>query len=112
MPEIKQGDILLTEDCFEGINEVERAFAHLLLCGIFDRVSEVILGKHEQFDDQGTGRNSLDVLKEVLNGKEIPILADFDCCHTHPMFTMPLGVDLVIDFDSESVFLPESWCSN
>ncbi|PHM65976.1 hypothetical protein Xsto_01479 [Xenorhabdus stockiae] len=112
MPEIKTGDILLIEDCFKGIELVERAFSHLLLCGIFDKVSAIILGKHEQFDDKGTGRNSLDVLKEVLNGKEVPVLADFDCCHTHPMFTMPLGVDIVVDFDSESVYLPEPYCVN
>ncbi|OTA16498.1 peptidase S66 [Xenorhabdus vietnamensis] len=112
MPEIKQGDILLIEDCHQGIEEVERAFAHLLICGIFNKASAIILGKHEQFNDRGTGRTALDVLKEVLNGKEMPIVADFDCCHTHPMLTMPLGVDIVIDFDSESVFLPEPWCVN
>ncbi|MDX7989966.1 hypothetical protein FE394_00250 [Xenorhabdus sp. Reich] len=112
MPEIKQGDILLIEDCHQGIESVERAFAHLLLCGVFDKVSAIILGKHEQFNDRGTGRTSLDVLKEILNGKEVPILAEFDCCHTHPMFTMPIGVDIVIDFDAESIFLPEPWCTN
>ncbi len=88
---------------------VERAFAHLKLCGVFDRVAAVILGKHELFDDKGSGRDSLTVLREVLNGQPLPVLADFDCCHTHPMLTMPLGVQASVDFDAGQVRLCEPW---
>ncbi|WHX24504.1 hypothetical protein QNH47_09860 [Virgibacillus halodenitrificans] len=40
---------------------------------IFDKVAGITLGKHEQFDDLGTGKQPLDLLKEQLDGLEIPI---------------------------------------
>lgn len=107
MPDINFGDVLLIEDSLKGIETVERSFAHLLACGVFDRVSAIVLGKHELFDDKGTGRTPLDVLLEVLNGKEIPILYGFDSCHTHPMLVTPLGVDVEIDFDNHQFSLVE-----
>jgi len=58
---------------------------------VFDRIGGIILGKHEQFNDLGTGRKPYEILLEVLGDISIPILADFDCCHTHPMLTMPIG---------------------
>ncbi|WP_038913642.1 S66 family peptidase [Dickeya zeae] len=109
MPTINDGDILLLEDSLKDIATVERAFAHLKLCGVFDRVTAVILGKHELFDDKGSGRDSLTVLREVLKGQPLPVLADFDCCHTHPMLTMPLGVQVSVDFDAGQVRLCEPW---
>lgn len=103
MPAIQQGDILLIEDSLHGIEVVERSFAHLKILGVFDKVAAVVLGKHELFNDKGTGRASIDVLKEVLNGQKVPILYDFDSCHTHPMLTVPLGSTMTIDFDQHKV---------
>ncbi|WP_459782494.1 S66 peptidase family protein, partial [Photobacterium sp. R1] len=96
MPEIESGDILLIEDSLKGIETVERSFAHLMACGVFEKVGAIVLGKHELFNDKGTGRTPLDVLLEVLNGKNIPILYGFDSCHTHPMLVTPLGVQAAI----------------
>ncbi|WP_117232744.1 S66 family peptidase [Vibrio maerlii] len=109
MPEIEQGDILLIEDSLKGIESVERSFAHLFACGVFDRISAIILGKHELFDDKGTGRSPLDVLVEVINGKEVPILYGFDSCHTHPMLVTPIGVQAELDFDKETLKLTHQW---
>ncbi|EKM31355.1 LD-carboxypeptidase [Vibrio sp. Vb2133] len=103
MPSIEQGDILLVEDCLQGIETVERSFALLKLSGVFDKVGAVVLGKHEKFNDKGTGRAPIDVLLEVLNGQPLPILYDFDSCHTHPMLTVPLGSTMTLDFDNETV---------
>ncbi|PSU36409.1 S66 family peptidase [Photobacterium lutimaris] len=109
MPEIQQGDILLLEDCLKGIETVERSFSHLKLCGVFDKVSAIILGKHELFDDKRTGRQPLDVLMEVLNGQPVPILNGFDSCHTHPMLVTPLGVEGTIDFDQQTICITSPW---
>ncbi|MBL4830940.1 MAG: LD-carboxypeptidase [Aliivibrio sp.] len=109
MPEIKFGDILFIEDSLKGIESVERSFAHLKVCGVFDKVSAIVLGKHELFDDKGTHRTPLQVLKEVLNGQDMPILSGFDSCHTHPMLTVPIGVSVTIDFNQQSMQLSEPW---
>ena len=112
MPEIQSGDILLIEDSLKGIEAVERSFAHLLACGVFDKVGALVLGKHELFDDKGTGRTPLDVLLEVLNSKNVPILYGFDSCHTHPMLVTPLGVQGPIDFDAQTFKLQSQWLAS
>lgn len=109
MPNIQAGDILLIEDSLKGIETVERSFAHLRVCGVFDEVGAIVLGKHELFDDKGSDRTPLDVLLEVLNGKHVPILNGFDSCHTHPMLVTPLGVNAEIDFDNQTVSLSSNW---
>ena len=109
MPKIEPGDILLLEDSLKGIETVERSFAHLMACGVFEKVGAIVLGKHELFNDKGTGRTPLDVLLEVLNGKNVPILYGFDSCHTHPMLVTPLGVHASIDFDSHTIGLESQW---
>ena len=69
------------------------------------------MGKHELFDDKGTDRTPLDVLLEVLNGKDIPIFYGFDSCHTHPMLVTPLGIQGRIDFDNDRFTLEGRWAS-
>ena len=112
MPEVNLGDILLIEDSYKSIETVERSFAHLMACGVFDKIGAIVLGKHERFDDNGTNRSPLDVLFEVLNDKDIPILYGFDSCHTHPMLVTPIGVEAQIDFDKQTFKLDSPWLSD
>lgn len=108
MPEIKEGDILLLEDSLKDAMTIERSFSLMKLAGVFERVGGIILGKHELFDDNGTGRKPYEILLEVLGEMRCPILADFDCCHTHPMLTMPIGCQVRLDADASSVTLLEA----
>lgn len=107
MPEIRKGDILFIEDSLKDAATVERSFAHLQLAGVFDSIGGLILGKHEQFDDCGTGRTPGEILLEVMGEPKIPVLAQFDCCHTHPMLTMPLGCRVRLDASEQKVELLE-----
>ena len=59
-----------------------KSFSLLKINGVFDKISGIILGKHEHFDDCGTNRKPFEILLEVLQNQRIPFLADFDCCHT------------------------------
>ncbi len=108
-PDILHGDILLIEDSMKDAATVEKNFAMLKLHGIFDKVSAILLGKHELFDDEGTGRTSLDLLLEQLDGKKIPILADIDCAHTHPMFPLAIGKNIRVNTMDKSITCIESW---
>lgn len=108
MPEIKEGDILLIEDSLKDACTIERSFSLLKLAGVFDRIAGIILGKHEKYDDNGTGRHPYEILLEVLGEPSIPILADFDCCHTHPMLTMPIGCQVELDATNKTVTLLET----
>ena len=106
MPEIKDGDILLIEDSLKDACVIERSFALFKNAGIFDKVGGILLGKHELYDDLGTGRKPYEVLLEVLGeGFDKPIIADFDCCHTHPMLTIPIGCQAKMDAEKKTVTL-------
>ncbi len=108
MPDILAGDILFIEDSLKDIATIERSFALLKLNGVFDRISGIILGKHELFDDMKTGRKPYEVLLEMLGEREIPFIADFDCCHTHPMLTLAIGVEIRLDASNKKISMIES----
>jgi muramoyltetrapeptide carboxypeptidase len=107
MPEIKNGDILFIEDSLKDCATVERSFSLLKLSGVFDKVSGIILGKHEMFNDNNTGRKPYEILLEVMGENNILFLADFDCCHTHPMLTLPIGCKIKLDATNKKVFILE-----
>lgn len=109
MPEIKYGDILFIEDCLKDAATIERSFSFLKVNGVFDKISGIILGKHEIFDDLKTGRKPYEILLEVLGDKKLPFIADFDCCHTHPMFTLPIGCEIELDATNKKVSIIEEW---
>lgn len=108
-PAIEQGDILLIEDCMKTASVVEKNFAMLKVHGIFDKVAGIILGKHEQYDDLDTGKQPLDLLIEQLGGRNIPILAEFDTCHTHPMHPLAIGKKVKLDAGRKKVHCMEDW---
>lgn len=108
-PTIEQGDILLIEDCMKNASIVEKNFAMLKLHGVFEKVAGIILGKHELYDDLETGKRPLDLLIEQLNGLDIPILAEFDTCHTHPMHPLAIGKKVKLDADAKKVICIENW---
>jgi muramoyltetrapeptide carboxypeptidase len=103
MPDIREGDILFIEDSLKNIQEVEREFSLLKISGVFEKISGIILGKHEGFDDQGSGRKHYEVLQEVMGDIDIPFISEFDCCHTHPMLTLPIGAEITLDADNLKV---------
>ena len=108
MPEIREGDILFIEDSLKDACTIERSFSMLKLAGVFEKISGIVLGKHEKFDDNGTGRKPYEILLEVLDDCHIPFLAEFDCCHTHPMLTLPIGCEVELDAANKRLLLLES----
>ncbi|CAM4170667.1 peptidase S66 [Bacillus manliponensis] len=109
MPEIKDGDILFIEDSAKNAAIIERSFSLLKLNGVFDKIAGIILGKHEQFDDLNSNRKPYEILLEVLCDRKIPFIADFDCCHTHPMLTVPIGASVELDTTKKTVKIMEQW---
>ncbi len=107
MPEIRKGDILFIEDSLKDACTIERTFSLLKLAGVFDKIGGILLGKHEKYDDNGTGKKPYEILLEVSENRRIPFLAEFDCCHTHPMFTIPIGCMAELDATNKRVTLLE-----
>jgi len=109
MPIIKDGDILLIEDALKDPGTIERSFSLLKLNGVFDKISGIILGKHQLFNDWKTGRKPYEILLEVLGDTKVPFIADFDCCHTHPMMTLPIGCEIELDATNKKVTIIRDW---
>jgi len=109
MPEIKDGDIIFIEDSLKDSGTIERSFSFLKINGVFDRISGIILGKHELFDDLKTGRKPYEILLEVLGDIKLPFIADFDCCHTHPMMTLPIGSQIELDATTKKITIMQDW---
>lgn len=107
MPEIKRGDILFIEDSLKDAATLERSFSFLKLNGIFEKISGIILGKHELFNNLGTQKKPYEILVEVLGEKKLPFLAEFDCCHTHPMMTLPIGSNIELDANNNCITILE-----
>ncbi|GMQ63563.1 S66 family peptidase [Vallitalea maricola] len=107
MPKILEGDILFIEDSLKDAATVERLFSLLKVNDVFERISGLILGKHEKFNDRNTGRKPYEILEEVLGENNIPFLAEVDCCHTHPMFTMPIGKKIKLNATEKTIELIE-----
>lgn len=103
MPKIEEGDILFIEDSLKDAATIERSFSFLEVNGVFDKISGIILGKHELFDDLKTGRKPYEILLEVLGDRKLPFIAEFDCCHTHPMMTLPIGSQIELDATNKKV---------
>jgi len=57
----------------------------------------------------GTGRTPYELLLEQLDGREIPILAEFDSCHTHPVHSMQFGLQVELNAKEKRVTLVENW---
>jgi muramoyltetrapeptide carboxypeptidase len=109
MPPIKKGDILVIEDSLTSAAVIERSFSHLKIGGIFDLIGGLVLGKHERFDDNGSGRQPHEILMEIIGKADFPILADYDCCHTHPMITLPIGIQAELNAETKELTLIENW---
>jgi muramoyltetrapeptide carboxypeptidase len=103
MPTIKDGDILFIEDAQKDAATVERSFSLLKVNGVLDTISGIILGKHQLFDDSETGRKPYEILLEVMGDNKVPFIADFDCCHTHPMMTIPIGCEIELNATKKKV---------
>ena len=86
------GCILFIEDSFKDMAVEERLFSMLKVSGVFDKISGLIMGKHEQFDDLNAPFTLEDLLLEVIGERDIPILTNVDIGHTFPSHVFPIGI--------------------
>ena len=103
----RPGDILLIEDSLKNAAHMERLFSHLHNTGLLNQLGGLIMGKHEGFDDQETNKQPEDIFLEVVGEPPCPMLSQFDCAHTHPMLTMPLGAQIHLNATAQTVRLLE-----
>jgi muramoyltetrapeptide carboxypeptidase LdcA involved in peptidoglycan recycling len=72
-------------------------------CGGWQRVSGLIVGRPRGYTDDERVRLAEILLRSVPG--EVPVLTDFDLGHTEPSWTLPLGVDCVLDTEEPALHI-------
>ena len=105
MPEIRQGDILFIEDTQTDADVVESNLGQLKICGIFEKLGGLIIGKCRDYADCETGMTYYDFIYDYIGRPDIPVLAECDFSHCAPMLTIPVGLTAELDADAKSLRL-------
>lgn len=105
MPEIRQGDILFIEDTEIEADLVECHLGQLKICGVFEKLGGLIIGKCRDFYDCGTEKNYYDLIYDYIGRPDIPVLAECDFSHCVPMLTIPIGIKAELDADAQRIRL-------
>ena len=102
--------ILLLEEMSLDLGEQERKLTQLKYMGIFSKLKGLIFSKPEVNQSENNPFTYEDLILETIGpNPQFPIITQFDCGHTHPMITLPLGVKcrLIVKKDNINVQLLE-----
>lgn len=105
MPSLKNKILFLEDDDLVGdtfIFEFDRNLHSLMLQKDFKYIKGIIIGR-----TQLGAKLSVDDLAKVLAEKEqlknIPVIINMDFGHTRPLFTIPIGLECIIDNDQVTI---------
>lgn len=105
MPEIRQGDILFIEDTETNADLVECHLGQLKICGVFEKLGGLIIGKCRDYFDCETEMTYYDFIYNYIGRPDIPVLAECDFSHCAPMLTIPIGFTVELDTDEQMIRL-------
>jgi muramoyltetrapeptide carboxypeptidase len=92
--------IVFLEDRGEAPYRIDRMLVHMKIAGCFDGIEGLVLGS---FQDCGTSAEIEEIVEDVFQGTEFPILAGVDAGHADPNLTLPLGVRAELDTERRSL---------
>lgn len=99
-----EGKILFLEDVGEEPHSIDRYLTQLLLAGALQKAKGILVGECYTCEPGGSGRQRLplnksveQVLKERLGGLNIPVVYGMRFGHGHDQFTLPIGVNAVLE---------------
>lgn len=103
-----EGAVFFIEDSAKDMATEERLFSMLKLAGVFDKISGLVVGKHEQFNDLGAPFMLDDLLLEIVGDYDFPILSNVDVGHTFPSHVFPIGIEVELNaVDGSITFLED-----
>jgi len=103
-----KGRILFLEDTGEPPYRIDRMITHLRLAGKLDSAAGIVLGHFSDCGQQAGDYSVYDVLRDVLSGLNIPIIANFPAGHIQDNLTLPLGVMARIDANTRTLHFMKS----
>jgi muramoyltetrapeptide carboxypeptidase len=106
-----EGKILFLEDQGEPPYRLDRMLTHLKLAGKLNGVSGLLLGEFRDCEPANSNYTAKDVLHEVLDDCNVPILANFPAGHGSTNWAIPLGARVRLDSDAGTLqFLDAAVC--
>ena len=94
------GHILFLEEQNEPLYKIDRMFTQLKLMGVLDSLNGIVLG---EFLNCGEVKAVHTRLLELLDGRDIPVLADFPAGHACNNVILPLGTVAVLDSAAQTL---------
>lgn len=96
-----QGKILVLEEIGEEPYRIDRMLSSLRLAGVFSQISGLILGEFTDcYPESPEHSYSLsEVLQQHFGAAEFPVLSNAPIGHTENKWTLPFGVEAVLDAD-------------
>jgi len=102
-----EGKILFLEDTGEQPYRIDRMITHLRLAGKLDSAAGLLLGQFSDCGATAVDYSIGDVLRDVLSGLNIPILANFPAGHIRDNWALPLGARARIDANARAIHFLE-----
>jgi len=102
------GAILFLEDIGEPPYRLDRMLTQLKLAGKFQSLVGVLLGRFFECESSESGYSTNEILTEIMQQFEIPVLVNFPAGHGPDNWALPLGTRVRIDTDALSVEFLES----
>lgn len=103
-----RGCIVFIEDVGEPAYRVDRALVQLHASGAFVGVAGFALGRFTETPACTNDRPVEDVLLEIADELEVPAVIDLPIGHIEHNWTIPIGVDAVLDADAATLDIMES----
>jgi len=102
------GAILFLEDVNEAFYRLDRMITHLLLAGILDQVSGIVMGKFTKIPKEGNSFNLEEIIQQLLVPLGIPVVRGLMIGHVTDKTTVPIGIEAELDGDAGSLRLLEA----
>ena len=91
------GKILVIEEEEARFSLQERAFTQLALAGVFEEINALIISKPFVLNNEGADFVLEDLMKEIIGNRPYPVITNFDCGHTFPSISLPIGIDATVE---------------
>ena len=101
------GVILFLEDIDEYLYSFERMLVQMRTAGMFDKIKGLIIGELKDMKDQEVkfGRNTDQIILDICEDLDIPIISNFPCGHGKYQATLPISIKTEIDTTKKDAFI-------